>query len=149
MSKIDCTFESLVDLMLRDQILHVCNFELSVFLKQNVPKTADEMCTLADQFREARNTSAINLCSKVMRKPAEVNKIPEKPKEGHLQQPQKSRFVPINERKCYICNKHGHIAPQCKFRNRNSSALVYAQDDQDKQATCQATAKNCAALIYT
>lgn len=149
MSKIDCTFESLVDLMLRDQILHVCNFELSVFLKQNVPKTADEMCTLADQFREARNTSAINLCSKVMRKPVEVNKIPEKPKEGHPQQQQKSRFVPINERKCYICNKHGHIAPQCKFRNRNSSAAVYAQDDQDKQATCQATAKNCAALICT
>ena len=44
--------------MLRDQILHVCNFELSVFLKQNVPKTAHEMCLLADQCREAKNTSA-------------------------------------------------------------------------------------------
>ena len=67
MSKITTSFEALFDLMLRDQILHVCNFELSVFLKQNVRKTADEMCLLADQFREARNTSAQTLCAKVMK----------------------------------------------------------------------------------
>ena len=44
----------------------MCNFELSVCLKQNVPYTADEMCLLADQFSEARNTSAQTLCAKAM-----------------------------------------------------------------------------------
>ena len=86
--------------MLCDQILHVCNFELSVFLKQNVPKTADEMYLVADQFREARNTSAQTLCAKVMKK-SEVSKLPEKQKKVvPSQQAQKSKFVPINERKC-------------------------------------------------
>ena len=80
MSKITTSFKVLFKLMLRDQILHVCNFELSVFIKQNAPKTADEMCLLADQFREARNTSAQTLCAKVMKKSA-VSKLPEKQKE--------------------------------------------------------------------
>ena len=44
MSKITSSFEALFVLMLRDQILHVCNFDLIVFLKQNVSKTANEMC---------------------------------------------------------------------------------------------------------
>ena len=63
--------------MLRNQILHVWNFELSVFLKQNVPTTADEMCLLADQLMETRNTSAKTLCAKVMKK-SEVSKLSEK-----------------------------------------------------------------------
>lgn len=53
MSKIPRTVDGLFDLMLRDQILHVCNQELTTFLRQNVPKTADELCKLADQFSES------------------------------------------------------------------------------------------------
>ena len=63
----------------------MCNFELSVFLKQNVPKTADEMCLFAYQFREARNTSAQTLCAKVM-KEYEVSKLAEKTKKEVLPQ---------------------------------------------------------------
>lgn len=52
----------------------------------------------------------------------------------------------FQSRKCYICKKHSHIAPQCKFRNRTSNAAVCAEDDADKdddqQATCRATLKN-------
>ena len=61
----------------------MCNFELSVFLKQHVPKTADEMCLFAYQFREARNTSAQTLCAKVM-KEYEVSKLAEKKKKDSL-----------------------------------------------------------------
>ena len=45
MSMIPRTLEGLFDLMLRDQLLHVCNQELKVFLKQNVPKTAEDVST--------------------------------------------------------------------------------------------------------
>ncbi|XP_062572789.1 uncharacterized protein LOC134234761 [Saccostrea cucullata] len=74
------------------RVLYVCNFELAVFLKQNVPKTVDQMSMLADQFREARNTSAINLCSKAVHKP-EVRKVPEKPKDARQHQQQKPSLV--------------------------------------------------------
>ncbi|XP_062590636.1 uncharacterized protein LOC134252230 [Saccostrea cucullata] len=149
MSKITCSFEALFDLMLRDQMLHVCNFELAVFLKQNVPKTVDQMSMLADQFREARNTSAINLCSKAVNKP-EVSKVPEKPKDARQHQQQKPRFVPNNERKCFVCNKYGHIATQCRFKSKNSSAAV-CKDERGKGQTSDSNANpsNCAALIYS
>ena len=64
MSKIDKTFQGLADLILRDQFLHVCNRDLSLFIKERIPKSIDEMSTLADQFREARFTNAASLVSK-------------------------------------------------------------------------------------
>ena len=93
MSKISSSFKVLFDLMLRNQILHVCNFELSVFLKQNVPTTADEMCLLADQLMETRNTSAKTLCAKVMKK-SEVSKLSEKQIEYTLSTRTKIKVCP-------------------------------------------------------
>ncbi|XP_062609261.1 uncharacterized protein LOC134271008 [Saccostrea cucullata] len=147
MSKISMTFEALFELTLRDQFLHKCNYDLLVFLKQNVPKTADELCILADQFREARNTSASNLCSKVMKKPTEVqvSKTQVKPKDLQQRpQNQKSSFVPVTERKCYICGKQGHIAPQChKSKGKISGALVHKDERRDVDKTTE----NCSAFV--
>ncbi|XP_062572173.1 uncharacterized protein LOC134234132, partial [Saccostrea cucullata] len=147
MSKISTTFDDLFDLILRDQFLHVCNYDLLVFLKQNVPKTADELCILADQFREARNTSASNLCSKVIKKPTEVqvSKTQVKPKDLQQRpQNQKSSFVPVTERKCYICGKQGHIAPQChKSKGKISGALVH----KDERRDVDKTPENCSAFV--
>ena len=136
MSKISETFDDLFDLILRDQLLHVCNYDLLVFLKQNVPKTAEELCTLADQFREARNASATNLCSKVIKKSSEEGKSKSPGKSTEVTKPQtqtdKSKYVPFAERKCYLCNKKGHIASQCRKssdRDKTSSAVVYETTD--------------------
>ena len=47
-------------------------------------------------------------------KKSEVSKLQEKQKEVvSSQQAQKSKIFPINERKCYVCNKFGNIGPQC------------------------------------
>ncbi|XP_055997762.1 uncharacterized protein LOC125654613 [Ostrea edulis] len=152
MSKISETFEDLFDLILRDQILHVCNYDLLVFLKQNVPRTAEELCRLADQFKEARNTSATNLCSKVIKKPSEEGKpkTHEKSKEVHKQpqaQKEKSKYVPFTERKCYLCNKQGHIASQChrsREKGKMSSTVVSGADDSSRY-----TPEHCSALIVS
>ena len=68
MAKIPKTFDGLFDLILRDQLLHICNQELAIFLRQNVPKTASEMCKLADQFSESRFANAAHLCFKPSKK---------------------------------------------------------------------------------
>lgn len=34
-----------------------------MFLKERIPKTIDEMCTLADQVKEARQVSIVSLIS--------------------------------------------------------------------------------------
>jgi len=46
------TFEELYDLILREQLLHVCLKDLVLF-----PKSIDELTTLVDQYREARNVN--------------------------------------------------------------------------------------------
>ena len=48
MSNSTNTFEGLFVLILRDEFLHVCNQELTVFLKQNVPTSIQEMAQLAN-----------------------------------------------------------------------------------------------------
>ena len=47
--------------MLRDQFLSMCSKDLLLFLKERIPKTMDEMCALADQYKEARNANILSL----------------------------------------------------------------------------------------
>ena len=49
------TFESLKDLIIREQMLNVCDKDLSMFLKERNPKSADEMAKMADRYIEAHN----------------------------------------------------------------------------------------------
>jgi hypothetical protein len=91
---------------------------------------------LADQFWEARNKSATNLCSKIIKKSSEEGKSKSPGKSTDVTKPQtqtdKCKSVPFAERKCYLCNKKGHIASQCRKssdRDKTSSAVVYETTD--------------------
>lgn len=136
MSKIPRTVDGLFDLMLQDQILHVCNQELTTFLRQNVPKTADELCKFADQFSESRNTNALHLCQKSFRKQLSVDvKGKDNVKNGKNPQMEKP-FVPISERKCYLCERKGHIAPNCPRKGKSkfsvSGAILNNAEDHEQ-----------------
>ena len=129
MSKTAKSFEGLFDLMLRDQFLHVCNRDLSLFLKERIPTSVNEMATLADQFREARFVSASSL-TKVNQpalKPPSGSGFKGKQEEQRAQG--KGSFVPKSERRCYKCNQLGHIAPECK--GKKISAAVTEQSDEN------------------
>ena len=47
--------------MLRDQFLSMCSKDLLLLLKERIPKNIDEMSTLADQYKEARNANILSL----------------------------------------------------------------------------------------
>lgn len=68
------------------------------------------MVDLADQFKDTRNMSAVQAVDKgksySQRKP-EHSKRTEKP---DVKETSKT------ERKCYWCNRFGHIAPECKIK---------------------------------
>ena len=55
------TYEGIFDLMMRGQFLHICNKELTLFLKDRLPSSFQGMVSLADQFRKARLTGAVSL----------------------------------------------------------------------------------------
>ncbi|XP_021371318.1 uncharacterized protein LOC110461908 [Mizuhopecten yessoensis] len=48
------TFEGLKDLMIRDQFIRACGNDLTLFLKERIPKSIGEMSKLAYQYAEAR-----------------------------------------------------------------------------------------------
>ena len=145
MSNSTKTFEGLFDLILRDQFLHVCNQDLTVFLKQNVPTSIQEMAQLADQYREARYTGASSLCSKMGQLSSSRSAQPvSRPKSNiesskfHSEAPEKSKgkpFVPMSDRKCFKCGKQGHIAPECKGTRAKFPAAA-CDTESEEQLEC-------------
>lgn len=64
MAKVPRTFDGLYDLMLRDQFIHICSQDLRLFLKERIPDNLKKMADLADQFKDARNMSAVQAVDK-------------------------------------------------------------------------------------
>lgn len=64
MAKVPRTFDGLYDLMLRDQFIHICSQDLRLFLKERIPDNLQKMADLADQFKDARNMSAVQAVDK-------------------------------------------------------------------------------------
>lgn len=79
MAKVPRTFDGLYDLMLRDQFIHICSQDLRFFLKERIPDNLQKMANLADQFKDARNMSAVQAVDKgrsySQRKPEQPKRI--------------------------------------------------------------------------
>ncbi|KAK3084534.1 hypothetical protein FSP39_014861 [Pinctada imbricata] len=152
MSKTEKRFDDLYDLMLRDQFLHVCNRDLHLFLKERTPKSLVEMATLADQFREARFTSALSLVNKPNYQQHELVKQqvqphPSKPRsDDNKPQEKNANFVSKSERRCYKCGKLGHIASECRPKGKVGSVLNNESND-DVTEVKETQVEGCSAFI--
>ncbi|XP_052809601.1 uncharacterized protein LOC128238066 [Mya arenaria] len=153
LSKTERTFETVRDLLLREQILNICTKDLALFLREHVPKDVATMVTLADQFREARAVSTKSLCSSFNRSRNPEHNAPGN--KGHIHggsQSGKSDNRPAdtkgkgdgagrpqggNLRRCYRCGRQGHISTD--NRNKKSAETASVQKD--------GTEKVCAAFL--
>ena len=95
---------SVVDLVVREQFTSSCSKDLSIWLKQSNPKTLDELSRLADQYLAARNQK---LSSKevIKRESARAGV-----KDNY------SGFPPSSTLKCFLCNRVGHRAIDCRVK---------------------------------
>ncbi|CAG2201844.1 Retrovirus-related Pol polyprotein from transposon 17.6,Retrovirus-related Pol polyprotein from transposon opus,Retrovirus-related Pol polyprotein from transposon 297,Retrovirus-related Pol polyprotein from transposon gypsy [Mytilus edulis] len=131
MAHTDNTYISLYDLIIRDQFLHICSKDLSLFLKERIPDSLEKMEALADQYREARHTSASNLIVKGNQSNTSSVRNQSGPKAGDystkkeqrsIKPTERTSFVPVRDRKCFRCGKNGHIAPDCRVNLQKTNS---------------------------
>ena len=157
MSKTNKTFDGLFDLVMRDQFLHVCSKDLSLFLRERTPSSMADMADLADQFREARLTTASNLTAKAhahsSQSGGDVSKTKtfENTPSNVPKSPNKKSFVPKSERRCYKCDKIGHIASECRPKSKGhvNAVLPDKHDDNtnDDERPASDNAQFCSAIF--
>ena len=104
LAEVEQTFMGVVNLVVREQFTSSCSKDLSIWLKQSNPKTLDELSRLADQYLVARNQK---LSSKevVKRESARAGV-----------KDNCSGFPPASIVKCFLCNRVGHRAIDCRVK---------------------------------
>ena len=108
------TYEGLFDLMMRDQLLHICNRDLALFLKERTPISLPQMATIADQYKEARLTSALSLTF-----PQGLDKKNSRHKSPNERVDTGKKFnskLHKSERRCFKCDSPTHTAVNCPLR---------------------------------
>ena len=64
MASIEKSYEGLQDLILREQLIFICNRDLELFLREREPKSLEQASKLADQYKEARYVDIVSLTYK-------------------------------------------------------------------------------------
>ena len=120
LSKTDKTFEGLLNLMLKDQFMQSCGKELRLFLRERIPKTLDEMSELADQSREARGGNIIPLINKSKRwdNSEKANSDAASIPVHQEMKPKDSVPKGKKDKRCFLCDKIGHFAYECKLKQK-------------------------------
>ncbi|CAC5374158.1 unnamed protein product [Mytilus coruscus] len=99
-------FDKFVDLVTREQLMVSCSKELKLWIKEQKPKTVDELVDKAEAFQQAHKSS----------KQQSDNTEQSKHQGKNSQQKGKPET-----RTCFICKNIGHIATNCPSRTNRST----------------------------
>jgi hypothetical protein len=136
LSSTEKSYEGIVDLFIRTQLLQSCGRDLLLFLKERVPKSIDEMATLADQFCDARGRDYAVFSHRTDRRdtrnftPSSKDRTDSSTTSSNkgswnknqsykapASQPAASRSYNPPQRpdkRCFLCNRTGHFASECR-----------------------------------
>src|SRR6266568_2251767 len=125
LSGIDKSYESLKELMIREQYLNISPKDLMLFIRERKPANNALMATLAESFVDSHRVSQVD---------AAQHKAPFSKKQGSFSKDQKKQDASSKpstntsnfkqdgtvkeQRSCYICSKQGHVAKNCYQRNK-------------------------------
>ncbi|XP_077334566.1 uncharacterized protein LOC143975892 [Lithobates pipiens] len=118
------SFESLEDLMIEDQLLHICPTDVRQFVLERKPTSAKAAAELADTYihsrvsdhRKAPPNGWKGGKSHLATPPLPTNQVPQRPEPAA---PGAKAFVTDN-RKCYNCGKGGHLRTQCPEQKKTT-----------------------------
>ena len=106
--------KSVKDLLIREQLLESSPEDLRTWLKERKPKSVKEMVTLADQFITSRSKGSDQKSKPIVEMSSQ---------RGF---PNGKGGNPLKEtRKCYNCDKRGHIASECRLEKRKPKKVGF------------------------
>jgi len=114
MAQVNHDFDSLMMLMVREQYITTCSKDMALFLKERKPKTIDDLAQMAEQYLEAHPVKF-------------VDKSDTRSSAVEIQHPASQRIPRASQispaKRCFICNKVGHLARNCFYRQRTAGLL--------------------------
>jgi hypothetical protein len=132
--------------MIRDQLLHVCNTDVLLFLKEQVPKDIGEMSQLADRFKEVRKANVVSLTNPNLRGSPKNDRSGED--KGF-----KAKGDNSDNRKCYKCGVQGYTSINCPSQGRPVSMNRGNRYDQvqygKRNNSCAAITSTHDSVIYS
>ena len=122
LSGINKTYDGLEDFMVREQYLSTCGQDLTIFLRERIPKDTKEMTRLAEQYIEARG---VEYGSDSNSKTAAAAFPVRSPSYG--------------EKQCYICHRTNHIARDCFYKEQHPrySSNAGGEYSQSNRVQCR------------
>ncbi|XP_073473953.1 uncharacterized protein [Aquarana catesbeiana] len=119
------SFESLEDLIIEDQLLHICPTDVRQFVLERKPTSAKAAAELADTYihsrvsdhRKAPPNGWKGVKSHKVTPPLPTNQVPQQPEPAT---PRAKAFL-TDKRKCYNCGEAGHLRTQCPEQKKTAS----------------------------
>ncbi|XP_073459954.1 uncharacterized protein [Aquarana catesbeiana] len=119
------SFESLEDLMIEDQLLHICPTDVRQFVLERKPTSAKAAAELADTYIHSRVSDHCKAPlngwkggkSHTATPPLSTNQVPQQPEPAA---PGTKAFL-TDKCKCYNCGEAGHLRAQCPEQKKTTS----------------------------
>ena len=146
MAQASNTFESLVDLLIREQFTQSCSTDMALFLKERAPKSVAKMTKLAKQYLEAHGGNIMStkplMNMRPHRGPRSVRPSPPTAGfrpfvRGSSQPPPRLAEMPkkveVTNKICHVCGKRGHLAHECRdLQPKKKTAALSIQNGLER-----------------
>ena len=133
------TFDGVRELVVKQQFLEKCGTGLSVFLKEPRPKTLKELTEMAEVYIDAHGRQ-MKFPRRNQKPGANQNRSNPETRNEKQSSFNASGSKPMNsthrnsdkriQGNCYICNKPGHRAKDCWYRDKTQTNAGFVDEDR-------------------
>ncbi|KAJ8032705.1 hypothetical protein HOLleu_26306 [Holothuria leucospilota] len=133
MGSVPKDYQSICDLMIREQIMNVCHKDLSLYLRERNPRSVKAMVDLADMYQVAHSGGTDKTFGKGKSKTQSTSDAKNSSSTSYDSEQKKRGQKSV---RCFNCNGRGHLARACpspKTDNSGKTAALKVTEPQTSQ----------------